>query len=131
MTSAQVVLIAIGAVALAESTWGISAPDRLRDAVRVATSGAPERSLGIAGLFAGLAALMWILMSAEERLSDWALLLLSWIFAGAALANAKRQGFSSLMDFMILRRSAWAIRLFYTAEFAVACGLIALGVSGA
>ena len=130
MSSAHITLIIVGSIALAESTWGVSSPNRLREAVRAASVDIPERNLGLASFFVALAVVMWLVMSPEKRASDWALLLLSWIFSGGALASAKQRGCTSLMECLILRRPTWAIRLMYIGELIGASALILIGVCG-
>lgn len=128
MNGGELTLMIIGAVALAESSWGIASPGTLRKVVQSATQEVPERNPGLAVVFAGLAGLLWILMSPERTVSDYALLTVSWVFAGGALVNLTPGGFKRLMSALILDRSTSAIRLFYCGEFVVACALIAIGV---
>ena len=130
MSSAHVTLIIVGSIALAESTWGVSSPNRLREAVRTVSADIPERNLGLAGFFSALAVVMWMVMSSEKHASDWALLFLSWIFSGGALVSVVQGGCTSLMACLILRRPTWAIRLLYIAELIGASALIVIGVCG-
>ena len=130
MSSAHVTLIIVGSIALAESTWGVSSPNRLREAVRTVSADIPERNLGLAGVFSALAVVMWIVMSSEKHASDWALLFMSWIFSGGALVSAMQGGCTSLMSCLILRRPTWAIRLMYIGELIGASALIVIGVCG-
>ena len=129
MTGGHIALIVIGIIGLAESTWGISSPGQLKAAVDKVAQDAPERSTSLALFFAGLAVVLWLLMSPDRHPSDWALLLVSWILAGGALVNLKRNGFHQLIGFLVLRRSPGAIRSMYLVEFCIAVGLIWLGVS--
>lgn len=111
MTGAHIALIIVGTVGLAESTWGISAPLRLKAAVEKVVDQAPTRNPILAGFFLAVSIGLWLLMSPDRRPSDWALLVTSWIFAGGALVNLKADGVQDLIEWMILRRSAAAIRL--------------------
>ena len=130
MTAGHITLIIIGIVGTAESTWGMSSPDKLKAAVTEAVKEAPERNPGLGLFFAGLAGILWYVMSPDKNLSDWALLTMCWIFAGGALVNFKQHGFRDLVDFLVLRRSARHIRTFYACEFCLACVLIGIGVFG-
>jgi hypothetical protein len=130
MTAGHIALIVIGIVGTAESTWGMSAPDRLKASVRDVVKEAPERNPWLGLFFVGLAGILWTLMSPGKQVSDWALLILCWIFAGGALVNFKQHGFRDLVDFLILRRSARHIRIFYACEFCLSCVLIGIGVLG-
>jgi hypothetical protein len=130
MSSGHIALIVVGLVGLAESSWGITAPAKLKTAVRAAVEDAPPRNLGLGCLFGGLAALLWILMSPDHRVSDYALLLLSWVFAGGSLVNFLPGGFHRLVNLLILERPAGFIRAFYAGEFVVAVFLILVAVFG-
>jgi hypothetical protein len=80
--------------------------------------------------FASAAGLLWYLMSPDKRLSDWALLLISWVLAGGALVNFVPGGFHQVVGLLVLRRSPAAIRAIYAAELVLACAFICLGLSG-
>ena len=131
MSSGHVVLIVVGSVALAESAMGICFPSKLKHLIGSVIEEAPDRSFGLAAIFAILSAIMWKLMGADQRYANWALLFLSWVFAGGSLINVKRNGLASLLQFMILRRSPRAIRLIYTGELALACVLLGFGIGSA
>jgi hypothetical protein len=131
MSASQIAVILFGIVAIAESTWGLSAPERLRAAVKAAFADAPDRNPAVGAFFAALAIGLWLLMSPDQTACDYAVLVLSWIFAGGAIANFKDRGFHTVINFLILRRSTRGIRILYACEFAAACLLIWLGVSGA
>ena len=128
MSAGEITLLVIGGVALAESSWGLTAPNTLKNVVEAATREVPERNPGLAVVFGGLACLLWLLMTPERTIADYALLGISWVFAGGALVNLTPGGFTRLMRIVILDRPAWAIRLFYAGEFVVACSLIAIGI---
>ena len=129
MTGGHIALIVVGVIGLAESTWGISSPGRLKAAVESVAREAPPRNAGLAVFFTGVAAVLWALMSPDRRPSDWALLAVSWVFAGGALVNLKTGGFQQLVGFLILRRSPGAIRAIYSVEFCLATVLIWIGVT--
>jgi hypothetical protein len=131
MTGGQLALILTGIVGLAESTWGISSPEKLKIAVEKAVEGAPERNPGLGLFFVSVAVVFWILMGPDKNPSDYALLVLCWILAGGAMANFKANGFQQLAGFLILRRSPTAIRLLYVVELALAATLICIGLMGA
>ena len=129
MTAAHIALIIVGTVGLAESTWGICAPLKLKAAVEKVVDQAPTRNIFLAGFFLAASIGFWLLMSPDHRPSDWALLVMSWIFAGGTLVNLKANGVQDLIEWMILRRSAVTIRLIYVLEFALACLVLGIGVS--
>lgn len=130
MTGGQLALIFAGIVGLAESTWGISSPEKLKNAVEKAVKDAPERNPALGLFFAAIAVVFWILMGPEKNPSDYALLILCWILVGGAMANFKVNGFQQLAGFLILRRSPTGIRLLYMVEFALAATLICIGLMG-
>ena len=130
MSGGQLALAIIGAVAMAESSWGLASPGTLREVVRRATEEVPERNPGLAVFFGLLALGLWALMSPRRSVVDYALLFMCWIFAGGALVNLRRGGFMHLLSLLILDRPVWAIRLFYGCEFALACVLLAIGLNG-
>ncbi len=127
---AEVALIIVGILGLAESTWGISSPAKLKVAVEKIVEGAPERNPLLGLFFAGVAVVFWILMGPDKNPADFALLLLCWLTVGGAMVNFKANGFQQLAGFLILRRSPLAIRLIYIVEFALASVLIGLGLTG-
>lgn len=131
MTASQIALIIAGTVAIAESMWGLSAPDRLRAAVKAAFEDAPDRNWAVGAFFAALAVGLWMLMSPDQTACDYAVLVLSWLFAGGAIANFTPRGFHHVINLLILQRSNLGIRALYAFEFSVACLLIWLGMTGA
>ena len=130
MSGAHIAVICFGATALAESSWGLSSPEKLKETVKQLVDEAPPVNMGIGLFFAVLVAGIWILISPERRLVDLALMLLSWVFAGGALANFLPHGFSRVMQILILGRSLSTIRLFYGVECIIALVLIGIGIGG-
>ena len=129
MTAAHIALIIVGTVGLAESTWGICAPLKLKAAVEKVVDQAPMRNVLLAGFFLAVSVGFWLLMSPDRLPSDWALLVMSWIFAGGTLVNLKANGVQDMIEWLILRRSATTIRLIYLLEFALASLVLGIGVS--
>ena len=128
MTWGHIALLIAGVVGLAESTWGLTSPEKVREAVRRVVGLTPERSIGMGLFFATLAVALWLLMSPDKTPSDWALMLLSWILAGGAYVNFRQRGFHDLVGFLILNRSTGGIRLLYAVEFILALTLVLLAV---
>lgn len=128
MTWGHIALLIAGIVGLVESTWGMTAPAKLRAAVQRVAEETPERNVGLGLFFAGLAVVLWLLMSPEKKPSDWALMILSWILAGGAYVNFRHRGFHDLVGFLILKRSDGGIRLIYAMEFILALGLVLLAL---
>lgn len=130
MSAGQIALVIVGLVGLAESTWGITSPGKLKAAVRTVAADAPQRNVGLGVFFAALAGVLWFLISPDRRVSDYALLILSWIFAGGALVNFLTGGFQRLVAVLVLDRPVWFIRVFYGVEFLAASFLILVAVFG-
>ena len=128
MTWGHIALLVAGIVGLVESTWGITSPANLRAAVERVAKDTPERNVGLGLFFAGLAVVLWLLMSPEKMPSDWALMILSWVLAGGAYVNFRLRGFHDLVDFLILKRSDRGIRLLYVGEFILAATLVTLAL---
>jgi len=129
MEPSHVALAVLGVVSFAEALWGITSPKLLQEAVRRAVKEIPERNPGVGLFFGLLAGALWLLMSPEQRLSDWMLVVLSWVFAGGAYINFKRGGFELLTRTLILDRHPSTVRLMYTCEMLLALAMlyVALG----
>ena len=127
MSGAHIAVIVIGMLSLAEATLGVFAPRYLKKMIGEVAPELPPRSMGIGILFAGATAGLWFLITAERRAVDLALMLISWLFAGVALAGFYPNGFRWLMETLIVRRSPAAIRAFYACEALIAITLLHLG----
>ena len=121
-------MLVAGIMGLVESAWGLTSPEKLREAVRRVAEQTPERNVVMGLVFGSIAVVLWLLMSPDKRPSDWALMLLSWILAGGAYVNFRHRGFHNLVGFLILNRSTGEIRLLYAVEFILALTLVLLAV---
>ena len=130
MTGAHIALLAVGVIGLTESMWGITSPEKLKQAVERVAAEAPDRNVILGLFFLGLAGLFLVLMTSDQRPSDWALLVLSWILAGGAFVNFRNHGFHDLVGFLILNRSTTGIRLIYLGEFVFAAALLTIALMG-
>lgn len=128
MTWGHIALLVAGVIGLMESSWGLSAPEKVRKAVAIVAEETPERNVLLGLVFAGLSLLLWIPMTSNQRPSDWALMIVSWILAGGAYANFRRGGVHTLLRVLILNRSNAGIRILYAVEFLLAATLVALAV---
>ena len=128
MTGGHIALLIAAVLGLVESTWGLTSPEKLREAVRRVAEQTPDRNPGMGIFFAGVAVILWLLMSPDKRPSDWALMLLSWVLAGGAYVNFRSRGFHDLVGILILNRSTGGIRLLYAVEFILALTLVLLAV---
>lgn len=128
MEPIHIVLLILGTISFAEALWGISAPTRVQDAVRRAVTEIPARNPGVGTFFSLLAAALWLLLSPEKRLSDWILVVLSWMFAGGAYVNFKAGAFQRMARILILDRHPMTLRLMYFCEMILALGLISVGL---
>jgi hypothetical protein len=128
MTWGHIALLITGIIGLVESAWGLTAPAKLRAAVERVAKETPDRNPGLGLFFAGVAVVLWLLMSPDRRPSDWALMLLSWILAGGAYVNFRNRGFHDLVGFLILNRSDGGIRLLYAVELVLASTLVAMAL---
>lgn len=130
MTFAHWTLMALSALSLLESLWGMTAPVSLKRSVMNLLSEAPPDPIRWGWGFTVGTLILWGVAITGQRWAHRALFAIGVFFMVLALLSFRPGFVERLLSFWIVHRPYWAIRLFYAVEFMVAGGLMVLACSG-
>lgn len=130
MSPAHIAVAILGTLSLLESLWGLTNPRGLQKISRGIVDESPSRSPGVGIFFLGLACGLWLMVSAEQRLADYILIVYSWLLVGGGLLNLNEGGMKRAIEWLILRRQPGTIRLLYAVECAWAIAILLVALRG-
>ncbi len=130
MSPAHIAVAILGTLSLMESLWGMTNPRGVQKLTQSIVDESPPRSVGVGLFFLALACGLWLLISAEQRLADYILILYSWLLVGGGLLNLNEGAMQRALEWLLLRRSPGTIRLLYLGECLWALAILFVAVRG-
>lgn len=130
MTFAHWTLMALAALSLLESSWGIASPVSLKKSVMDLLSEAPPDHARWGWGFTIVTLVLWGVAMTGQLWAHRALFLVGVCCMTLAMLSFRPGFVERMLSFWIVHRSYGSIRLLYTLEFLAASGLMALAWSG-
>jgi hypothetical protein len=129
MNHIQTALIVIGALALAEATWGLASPYGVKRFAGWFVKVARPTQPAVGVFFLGATVLLWVVVLLGQPLSSWLVLICGLVFALVGLLCFKAGSMQKLLSIWILNRTAVMVRIIYGVELVVAITFIVVALA--